>query len=163
KEDLDVLAQERRRATIITPLPGGPAFPISINGAFRGGVQWIVNPARAKDDVFGFSAGDVVVTARPTPDVTFLVDLEGLVGPGAGIRVSQGDWRDASGVHAPADVDGDMTGLPYIIGELGRRKIFALAGHYRWWARVGSVPDRPDDVTWGTGVSVDQLVSENTG
>ena len=249
KEDLDVLAQERRRATTITPLTGGPAFPISINGVFRGGVQWIVNPARAKDDVFGFSAGDIVVTARPTPDVTFLVDLEGLVGPGpdqalgslsrmnadadrtdghenkffvreawvriqssdarirfnvgkldvthyfdrnffaedetrqfmngsltvnpmlrqppnspgTAIRISQGDWRYALGVHAPADVDRDMTGLPYVIGELGRRKVFALAGHYRWWGRVGSVPERPDDVTWGTGVSVDQLVNENTG
>ncbi len=65
-----------------TPLPAVPAFPISINGAFRGGVQWIVNPARAKDDVFGFAAGDIVVTVRPTPDVTFLVDLEGLIGPG---------------------------------------------------------------------------------
>jgi len=56
-----------------------------------------------------------------------------------------------------------MRGLPYFIAELGRRRIFALAGHYRWWARVGSVPDRREDVTWGTGVSIDQLVLDNTG
>ena len=247
--DLGVLERERRRATIITPLPAVPAFPISINGAFRGGVQWIVNPARAKDDVFGFTAGDIVVTARPTPNVTFLVDLEGLVGPGpdqalgslsrmnadadrveghetkftvreawvrlqspdakirfnvgkldvthyfdrnffaedetrqfvngsltgnpllrqppnspgTAIRISQGDWRYAFGVHAPDDIDRHMSGLPYFIGELGHRDIFALSGHYRWWARVGSVPERRNDVTWGTGLSFDQLVTENTG
>jgi hypothetical protein len=247
--DLDVLAPDRRRATIITPLPAVPAFPLSINGAFRGGVQWIVNPARAKDDVFGFSAGDIVVTARPTPYIMFLVDLEGLIGPGpdqalgslsrmnadadraeghetkftvreawmriessdakvrfnvgkldvthyfdrnvfaedetrqflngsltgdpmlgqppnspgAAVRISQGGWRYAFGVHAPDDIDRHMSGLPYFIGELGHRDIFALSGHYRWWARVGSVPDRRGDVTWGTGLSFDQVVVENTG
>jgi hypothetical protein len=248
-EDVDVIARERRRATVITPLPAVPGFPISINGAFRGGVQWIVNPARAKDDAFGFAAGDIIVTARLTPNVTLLVDLEGLVGPGpdqalgslsrmnadadrgeghetkftvreawvriqssdakirvnvgkldvthyfdrnffaedesrqfvngsltgnpmlrqpvnspgTDLRISHGDWRYAFGVHAPDDIDRPMSGLPYFIGELGHRDIFALSGHYRWWARVGSVADRREDVTWGTGLSFDQLVAENTG
>jgi hypothetical protein len=38
-----------------------------------------------------------------------------------------------------------------------------LRGHYRWWARVGSVPDRREDVTWATGISVDQIVAAETG
>src|SRR5438045_66240 len=57
-------------------------FGLSINGALRGGVQWIVDPPRARDDVFGFGALDVVAIARPTPNVMFLIDVEGLVGPG---------------------------------------------------------------------------------
>jgi hypothetical protein len=84
-------------------------------------------------------------------------------GPGASLRVSQGDWRYALGVHAPGDVDDDLSGLPYVIAELGRRNILPLRGHYRWWTRVGSVPERRDDVTWGTGVSLDQLVVADTG
>ena len=222
---------------------------VSISGSLRAGVQWIVNPPRARDDVFGVGALDLVLTARPTPNVTFLVDLEilgglgpdqalaslsrvqaeaerlagdekkiflreawlrlqfldgtvrfnigkldvtnyfdrnvfaedetrrflnaGLLGhpllkappngPGAAVRISQGEWRSAFGVHAPDDVDGDLSGLPYVIAELGRRNIFPLRGHYRWWARVGSVPDRRQDVTWATGVSIDQLVTPDTG
>src|SRR2546430_13788686 len=236
-----------RRQTLPPPGPIPPAF--SVNGALRGGVQWIVNPARAKDDVFGFGAFDLVLIGRPTPNVTLLADVEAIAGPGpdaalgslsllnaettrlsgddpkvflreawirlqsddastrftvgklavphyfdrnffaedetrqflnaalvgnpllgqprngpgTSLRISQGDWRYAFGVHAPGDVDDDLSGLPYLIAELGRRHIFALAGHYRWWARVGSVPERRDDVTWGTGISVDQLVAAGTG
>jgi hypothetical protein len=249
-EDLDAVVRDRdRRQAIPVPRESALPFGLAINGALRGGVQWIVDPPRAKDDVFGFGALDVLVVARPTPNVTLLIDVEGLVGPGpdqglsslsrlnaeaerleghhkriflreawvrlqtpdagvrfnvgkldvthyfdrnffaedetrqflnaalignpmlrpppngpaASIRISQGDWRYAFGVHAPDDFDGDMSGLPYIIGELGHRNLFALKGHYRWWARVGSVQDRRDDVTWGTGISIDQLVAENTG
>src|SRR5207245_6310907 len=43
---------------------------------------WIVNPARAKDDVFGFGAFDLVLIGRPTPNVTLLADVEAIVGPG---------------------------------------------------------------------------------
>ena len=84
-------------------------------------------------------------------------------GPGAAVRASAGDWRYALGVHAPGDVDGDLSGLPFVIGELGRRKIFALQGHYRLWARVGSVPDAREHVTWASGVSIDQLVTRDIG
>ena len=236
-----------RRQTLPPPGPIPPAF--SVNGALRGGVQWIVNPARAKDDVFGFGAFDLVLIGRPTPNVTLLADVEAIVGPGpdaalgslsrvnqdaerlaggdtrvflreawirlqsadasirfnvgkldvqhyfdrnffaedetrqflsaalsgnpmlaqppngpgTSLRISQDDWRYAFGVHAPGDVDDDLSGLPYVIAELGRRRIFSFAGHYRWWARVGSVPERRDDVTWGTGISVDQLVAAGTG
>ena len=249
KEDVDILSQERRRATVITPLAAVRAFPVSLNVALRGGVQWIVNPPRARDDVFGFGAADFVVTARPTPQITLLVDVEGLIGQGpdqaldtlsrvnadadrlegrdrklklreawvrvqssdgtirfnvgkldvthyfdrnffaedetrqflngaltgnpmlreppnsaaAAIRVSQGDWRYALGVHAPDEITGSMSGLPFFVGELGHRDIFPLSGHYRWWARFGSVPERRSDVTWGTGWSFDQLVTANTG
>jgi hypothetical protein len=208
-----------------------------------------VNPARAKDDVFGLGTLELIGTLRPTPNVTLLVDAQGFAGPGpdqalgtlsrlngdadhigspdsrillrevwvriqspdakirfnvgkldvthyfdrnffaedetrqfvngsltgnpmlrqppnspgTALRISEGDWRYAFGVHAPDDIDRHMSGLPYFIGELGHRDIFALSGHYRWWARVGSVPDRRGDVTWGTGLSFDQLVAENTG
>ena len=248
-EGPDPLNLERRQQTILTPLPDLGAWKLSIGTTMRGGVQWIVDPGRARDDVFGFGAIDAVVTARPTRGITLFVDLEALAGPGpdqvlgtlsrvnadadrtegrltrlllreawvrvqspdesirfnvgkldvahyfdrnffaqdetrqflngalvanpmlrpppngpgASIRISRGDWRYALGVHAPDAIDGDLSGLPYAIGELGRRNPLALEGHYRWWARVGSVPERPDDVTWGTGVSIDQLVTENTG
>ncbi len=239
---------ERRRATIKKPT-GPEGLGLSLSGALRGGVQWIVNPRRARDDAFGTGSLDLVLTARPTEDVTLLVDVESLAGPGpdqglgslsrvhfdaerlegdqqkiilreawvrlrlfdgsvrfnvgkldvthyfdrnffaeddtrqflnvallnspalrpppngpgASIRISQGDWRYAFGVHAPGDVGDDLSGLPYVIAELGRRDILPLKGHYRWWARVGSVPERRDDVTWGTGVSIDQLVAAATG
>jgi high affinity Mn2+ porin len=84
-------------------------------------------------------------------------------GPGAALRVSVGDWRYAFGVHAPDDVDGDLSGLPFVIGELGCRNIFPLRGHYRWWARVGAVPEDRDRVTWGSGLSIDQLVTSQIG
>lgn len=242
------IARDRPRDATTAPSPSASA-PLSINGVLRGGAQWIVSPARAKDDVFGYGALDVIVTARPTPHITLLVDGEGYIGPGpnqalgtlsnvnadagrtegaqtrfalreawvrlesadanvrfnvgkldvthyfdgnafaasetrqflndalvrnpvlreppngpgAAVRVSHGDWRYAFGVHAPDAIDGDLSGLPYVIGELGRRNIFSQRGQYRWWARVGSVPEQRDDVTWGTGVSIDQLVSENIG
>ena len=239
---------ERRQA-----LPAPPAEEIpplfSLNVAARGGVQWIVNPPKARDDVFGFGAADFVLTARPTPEVTVLVDVESLGGPGpdvalrsltrvnqeaerldghdgrvflreawvrvqspggavrfnigkldvqhyidrnffaedetrqflnaaldgnplldspvngpgASLRVSQGDWRYAFMVQALDDFGGDHSGLPYLVAELGRRNIFPLAGHYRLWARGSSVTERRDDHTWGTGVSIDQLVTETTG
>jgi len=236
-----------RRQTLPPTAPIPPIFEVT--GALRGGVQWIVNPPRAKDDVFGVGAADVVLVLRPGPNVMLLADVEAIVGPGpdaalgslshvnaeterlfgddtkvllreawirlqssdasirfnlgkldvthyfdrnffgegetrqflnaavagnpllaqpangpgTSLRISQGDWRYAFGVHAPGDVDDDLSGLPYFIAELGRRRIFSLAGHYRWWARVGSVPERRDDVTWGTGLSLDQLVAADTG
>ena len=84
-------------------------------------------------------------------------------GLGASLRVSQGDWRYALGVQQLDDVTGDNSGMPYLVGELGRRNIFPLKGHYRWWARGSSVRERRQDLTWGTGVSLDQLVTDTTG
>jgi hypothetical protein len=84
-------------------------------------------------------------------------------GPGAALRASVADWRFAFGVHAPGDVGDDLSGLPYVIGELGHRNIFPQRGHYRFWARVSSLPDQRDRVTWGAGVSIDQLVSPEVG
>jgi hypothetical protein len=234
---------ERRQA-----LPPSPA-QVSINGALRGGVQWILNPPRARDDTYAFGALDAVLSLRPTPNITAIADVEALAGPGpdqalstlsrvnaeserledhdkrlwlreawlrfqfldghvrfnigkldvthyfdrnffaedetrqfldsalledpmlrpppngpgASLRISQGDWRYALGVHEPVDFNADLSGLPYFIFELGRRDILALSGHYRWWTRVGSVPERRKDVTWGTGVSFDQLITADTG
>jgi hypothetical protein len=251
-----VVAEQRRdaglerREALPPPAPPGEEPPLlTINGALRGGAQWLVDPPRARDNVFGFGAFDAVVVARPTHEVTVLVDVEATAGPGsdvalhslsrvnaeserlegrdtrvflreawirlqaldgavrfnigkldvthyfdrnffaedetrqflnaslignpmldppangpgASIRISKGDWRYAFGVQALDDFSGDHSGVPYIIGELGRRNIFALRGHYRWWARVGSVTERRQDVTWGAGVSIDQLVADSTG
>ena len=235
-----------RRQPLLTP-PEPSLFTFNI--AARGGVQWVIGPPRARDDVFGFGALDLVLTARPTPTFTFLVDVESVGGPGpdaglhsltgvnqesdrlegkdarvflreawirlqsagggvrfnvgkidiqhyfdrnffaedetrqflnsgllsnpllaspptglgSSLRVSQGDWRFALGVLQLDDVTGDNSGVPYLVGELGLRNIFPLKGHYRWWARGGSVPERRDDLTWGTGVSIDQLVTDTTG
>jgi len=84
-------------------------------------------------------------------------------GPGAAVRTSVGDWRFAFGVHAPGDVDDDLSGLPYVIGEIGRRNIFPQRGHYRLWGRVSSVPEHRERVTWATGVSIDQVVTHEVG
>lgn len=84
-------------------------------------------------------------------------------GPGAAIRVSVGDWRYAFAVDAPDDITGDLSGLPYIIGELGRRDILPLSGHYRWWARVTSVPEDRRRTTWASGLSFDQLATPELG
>ena len=84
-------------------------------------------------------------------------------GPGAALRVSVGDWRYAFGVQAPDAVNGDLSGLPFLIGELGHRNIFRQPGHYRWWARVSSVPEDRDRLSWGTGISIDQLLMSNFG
>lgn len=84
-------------------------------------------------------------------------------GPGAALRVNVGDWRYSFGVHGLADVDGDLSGVPFIIGEIGRRNIFPRRGHYRLWARVASVQEDRGRVTWGAGVSLDQLVASDVG
>ncbi len=238
---------ERRRATI--PQVGPPTTLFSINGALRGGAQWIANPDQGRDSLFGAGSLDLNLVVRPTDYARLFLDVEGLIGPGpdqvlgslsrlntdadrlegrekavivrelwlrlalldgrvrfnigkldvahyfdrnffaeddstqfldnallnnpmlkpppngpgAALRVSVGDWRYAFGVHAPDDVDGDLSGLPFVIGEIGRRNIFPLRGHYRLWTRVGSIPENRDRVTWGTGLSVDQLVTARIG
>jgi hypothetical protein len=239
------LSLERRQSL---PTPAQPSL-FTLNVAARGGVQWVVDPPRARDDVFGFGALDLVLTARPTPTAIVLVDVESVGGPGpdaglhsltgvnqesdrldgkdgrvflreawlrlqsadagvrfnvgkldvqhyidrnffaedetrqflnsgllsnpllaspptglgSALRVSQGDWRLALQVQQLDDITGDNSGVPYLVGELGRRNIFPLAGHYRWWARGSSVPERRQDLTWGSGVSIDQLVTDTTG
>lgn len=84
-------------------------------------------------------------------------------GLGGAVRVSWGDWRYALGVSALDDIDGDYAGLPFVIAEIGRRNVFTLRGHYRLWARVSSVFEDRDRITWATGVSVDQLVTPRLG
>jgi len=84
-------------------------------------------------------------------------------GPGVSFRFRTGDWRYALGVHGNDDVFGDLRGRPYVIGEVGRRDLFALRGHYRLWARVSAVPEDRDLVSWATGVSFDQLITPTVG
>jgi hypothetical protein len=83
--------------------------------------------------------------------------------PGVNAQLTFGNWRYSVGAHALEEIDGDLSGLPFIAGEIARGEVFAAPGTYRWWARVSAVPDRRDDLTWGTGVSVDQIVVAGTG
>jgi hypothetical protein len=65
-------------------LPPTPPIPpiLEVSAALRGGAQWVLNPPRARADVFGFGALDAVVVLRPAPNVTLLADVETVVGPG---------------------------------------------------------------------------------
>jgi hypothetical protein len=244
---MTVGAQERP----VEPEPAPATEPqvFTIETALRAGLQWIVDPPRAKHDVFGFGALDVLITVRPMPRVTLFADLEAVGGPGpdaalgtlsrlnaeserlegrdgrvflregwvsldlfdgmlrlhggkldvpkfydrnlfaedearqflvnafvnnpvlapppngpgVNAQLVLGKWRSTVGVHALEEIDGDLSGLPFIAGEIGRGEVFAAPGNYRWWARVSAVADRRDDVTWGTGISVDQVVVADTG
>jgi len=69
---------ERRQAAI--PKPTLDRF--SINGALLGTVQWIVNSNAARGSVFGAGSLDLNVTVRPSESVRFVLDVEGLAGPG---------------------------------------------------------------------------------
>jgi hypothetical protein len=84
-------------------------------------------------------------------------------GPGVALRLNVGDWRYALGVHGNDDVFGDLSGMPFVIGEIGRRNIFAQRGHYRLWARVSAVLEDRDRVSWATGVSFDQMITPAVG
>jgi high affinity Mn2+ porin len=84
-------------------------------------------------------------------------------GLAATLRLKWGEWRYAFGVHALGDVDSDMSGVPFIISEIGRRNIFPLLGHYRFRARVSSQLDDRDRLTWGSGISIDQLLTSELG
>ena len=229
--------------------PAPAPEPFAVEVMLRGGVQWIVDPPRARHDVFGFGAFDLIVTVRPMPALTLFVDLEALGGPGPDValgtlarlnaeaerlegrdgrvfvregwlslhlldgalrlhggkldvpkfydrnlfaedearqflvnafvnnpmlapppnspgvnaQVTLGKWRYSAGVHAVEEIDGDLSGLPFLAGEVARVDVFSTPGNYRWWARVSAVPDRRDDVTWGTGISIDQIVVADTG
>lgn len=80
-----IAALDHRQALPAPPSEEVPLF--SLNGAARGGVPWIVNPPKARDDVFGFGAADFVLAARPTREVTVLVDVESLGGPGPDVAL----------------------------------------------------------------------------
>lgn len=84
-------------------------------------------------------------------------------GPGAVLSVHTSSWWSSFGVFAPDDVDRDLSGLPFMIAEVGRRNVFALEGSYAMWAGVGSVREDRDRVGWGTGITLDQFVAPGIG
>jgi hypothetical protein len=84
-------------------------------------------------------------------------------GPGATLRFSVDDWRYALGVHGSEDFGGDLSGLPYLIAEVGRRNILAQPGRWQWWVRFDSLPENRDRVTWGSGISIDQFITPTIG
>src|SRR5262245_22126132 len=71
---------ERRRPTLPPAEPALP--PFSINGALRGGVQWIATGDKTSQTVFGTGSLDLNVVVRPTDFARLFLDVEGLLGPG---------------------------------------------------------------------------------
>ena len=149
RDDRGSVGLERREAL---PTSAEPSL-FSFNIAARGGVQWVVDPPKARDDVFGFGALDLVLTVRPTPTFTFLVDVESLGGPGpdAGLgsltRVNQEserlDGKDSRVFLREAwirlqSADG---GVRFNVGKLD-------AQHYFKWSPVGA---KEGDLTFVAG------------
>jgi hypothetical protein len=85
-------------------------------------------------------------------------------GPAAALNVRLGEgWYSTVGVHAPGDLHDDLSGVPFIVGEVGRQNVFALEGTYRLWGRVASVFEDRDRLTWGLGISFDQYLTAELG
>jgi hypothetical protein len=82
---------------------------------------------------------------------------------GATMRFTVGQWRYAFGVHAPAELSGDLSGRPYLIAEAGRRNVLPAPGRWQWWVRTGSVEEDRARTTWGSGVSIDQSITSAVG
>jgi hypothetical protein len=65
--------------------------------------------------------------------------------------------------HAPNDLSKDLWGDPYVIGEIDYHSARFIDGNYRLWARRGTLPEARRKQTWGTGVSLDQLLTPRFG
>jgi hypothetical protein len=69
--------------------------------------------------------------------------------------------RDLSfslGVQASSDLDEDLLDEPYAIIEIDYHSARFIDGHYRLWARVNKFPENHSRLTWGVGLSLDQLL-----
>jgi hypothetical protein len=80
-----------------------------------------------------------------------------------------GQWdagRDLAfslGIHASTDLDEDLWSGPYGIAELAYHSSRLISGNYRLWARVNILQDEDEPLTWGAGVSLDQLLTSRFG
>jgi hypothetical protein len=82
---------------------------------------------------------------------------------GATLRFTVGQWRYAFGAHAPDELNGDLSGRPYLVAEVGRRNVLPTPGRWQWWVRTSSMEDDRARATWGTGVSIDQSITQTVG
>lgn len=67
------------------------------------------------------------------------------------------------GVQAIHDFGDDLLDGPYVIGEIDYHSARLLGGTYRLWARVNTRLEDDDKVSWGMGVSLDQLLTQKLG
>jgi Carbohydrate-selective porin, OprB family len=67
------------------------------------------------------------------------------------------------GVVGSREFEESMFEGPFVIGEIDYHSTRLLDGNYRLWARLGRVPDDLQRQTWGMGVSLDQLLTEQLG
>ena len=85
---------------------------------------------------------------------------------GAGIVGRWDTSRDLGfslGVHATNDLDDDLWNGPYVIVGLDYHSSRLISGNYRLWARVSTIQEDDDPLTWGVGVSLDQLLTPRFG
>jgi Carbohydrate-selective porin, OprB family len=85
-------------------------------------------------------------------------------GPGLVGRWDAGrDFGFSLGVHATNDLDDDLLNGPFVIAELDYHSSRFIGGNYRLWARVSTIQEDDDPLTWGVGVSLDQLLTPRFG
>jgi len=67
------------------------------------------------------------------------------------------------GVLGSREFEEAMFEGPFVVGEIDYHAARLLDGNYRLWARLGSVPDDLQRQTWGMGVSIDHLLTQQLG
>jgi hypothetical protein len=67
------------------------------------------------------------------------------------------------GVMGSREFEGALFEGPFVAGEIDYHTARLLDGNYRLWARMGRVPDDLQRQTWGMGVSIDQLLTQQLG
>jgi hypothetical protein len=67
------------------------------------------------------------------------------------------------GVQAIHDFGDDLLDGPYVIGEIDYHSARLIGGNYRLWARINTRLEDTDKVSWGMGVSLDQLLTQKLG
>jgi Carbohydrate-selective porin, OprB family len=73
------------------------------------------------------------------------------------------DLGFSAGVFGSREFEGALFDEPYVVGEIGYHSARLLDGNYRLWGRLGRVPDDLQRQTWGMGVSLDQLLTQQLG
>jgi hypothetical protein len=85
-------------------------------------------------------------------------------GPGLVTRWDAGrDLGFSLGVMGSREFEEAVFDGPFVAGEIDYHSTRLLDGNYRLWARMGRVPDDLQRQTWGMGVSIDQLLTQQLG
>jgi hypothetical protein len=85
-------------------------------------------------------------------------------GPGLVTRWDAGrDLGFNLGVMGSREFEEAVFDGPFVAGEIDYHSTRLLDGNYRLWARLGRVPDDLQRQTWGMGVSIDQLLTQQLG